>query len=173
MDTCTCVFLKIRTKCFQKVLKSRCERKRMRVCCQRSRSLSLGGVSYIDICIFQAISGAEVYSQSWLVKRFLNVEFAFESLWKLAVFRYGGFEFEAVGDKCLHETDKEEEECKKPRKHAPTNQQPFKQGHVGVSKRSTHGALHLEKVFCGLWSRTTYADVNKIKASECHSVPVL
>ena len=28
---------------------------------------------------------------------------------KLAIFLYGGFEFKDVGDKLLHETDKEEE----------------------------------------------------------------
>ena len=31
--------------------------------------LSVGGeLSFVDICIFQTISGAEVYDQSWLVK---------------------------------------------------------------------------------------------------------
>ena len=53
---------------FQKVLKSR--RKRMRVPCQQSRSWSVNGeLSFIDICICQAISGAEVYGRSWLVKK--------------------------------------------------------------------------------------------------------
>ena len=40
-------------------------------------------------------------------------------------------------------------------------------GRVGISESSTHGALFLEKVLCGLQSRTTFADVNKIKLSEC------
>ena len=103
----------------------------------------------------------------------LNIDFAFKALWKLAIFRYCGFEFEAVGAKWLHENNEEEEECKKPRKQAPTRQQPFKKGCIGISERSIHSALLLEKVFCSLWSRTTLADVNKIKASQCHSVPVL
>ena len=46
----------------------------------------------------------------------MSLDFAFKALRKLAVFRYDGFEFEAIGDKWLHETDEEEEECKKPRK---------------------------------------------------------
>ena len=56
----------------------------------------------LDICIFQAIPRGEVYSQSWLVKtRFktMNIDFAFKALQELAIFRYGGFEFKAVGDK--------------------------------------------------------------------------
>ena len=83
----------------------------------------------------------------------------------MEVSHHGGFE--AVGDKWLHETDEEEEECMKPRKQIPTRQQPFKKGHVGISKSSTHGTLFLEKVFCGLPLRMTFADVNKIKSSEC------
>ena len=55
----------------------------------------------------------------------------------------------------------------KPRKQTPTKQQPFKKGRVGISKSSTHSALLLGKVFWGLRSRTTFADVNKIKSSEC------
>ena len=85
----------------------------------------------------------------------------------LAVFRYGGFESEAVGGKWLHETDEEEEECMKPRKQTPTRQQPFKIGRPSISESSTHGALFLENVFCGPRSRTTFEDVNKIKSSEC------
>ena len=38
---------------------------------------------------------------------------------------------------------------------------------VGIRESSTHGALFLEKVFCGLQSRTTFVDVDKIKSSEC------
>ena len=68
----------------------------------------------------------------------------------VAVFRYGRFESEAVGDKLLHETDEAEEECTKSRKQTPTRQQPFKKGRVGISESSTHSALFLEKVFCGL-----------------------
>ena len=55
-----------------------------------------------------------------------------ETLRKLAIFRYGGFE--AADDKCLHETDEEEEECTKPRKQTPTRQQPFKKERVGISE---------------------------------------
>ena len=81
----------------------------------------------------------------------MNIDHALEALRKSAIFRYGGFEFEAdVGDSWLHETDEEEEECRKPRKQAPTTQQPFKKGRVGFSESSTHGALILEKAFCGL-----------------------
>ena len=133
-------------------------------------------------------------SRSWLIRKFvkpMNIDFAVEALRKLAFFRYAGFEDETVGSKWLYGTDKEEEECKKPRKQAPTRHQPFKNWHVGISKSSTHSALLLKKYFCGLLSRmtladinkieasecllsrTTLADVNKTEASECHSVPVL
>ena len=44
---------------------------------------------------------------------------------------------------------------------------PDKKGRVGISESSTHGALFLEKVFCGLCSGMTFADVNKIKSFEC------
>ena len=117
-------------------------------------------LSFVDICIFQAISRAEAYCQYWLVKKFfkpMNIDFVFKALWKLVIFRYGGFEFKAVGDMWLHETDKVEEECKKSRKQAPTR--ALKKGGVGISDCSTHGALLLEKVFYCLWSRTTLADV--------------
>ena len=70
----------------------------------------------------------------------MNIDFAFEALQKLAIFRYGGFEFEALSDKWLHKTDKEEE-CKKPRKRALIRQQPIKKRRVSISKSSTHGAL--------------------------------
>ena len=70
---------------------------------------------------------------------------AFEALRKLAILRHGGFEFEAVDDKWMHDTDEEEEEYNNPRTQAPTRQQPFKKGRVGVSESSTHGALLLEK----------------------------
>ena len=63
--------------------------------------------------------------------------------------------------------NEEEEECTKPRKQTPTKQQPFKKGRLGISESSTHGALLLEKVFCGLQSRMTFTDVNKIKLSKC------
>ena len=48
-----------------------------------------------------------------------------------------------------------------------SNQTTTVQGHVGISESSTHGSLFLEKMFCGLQSRTTFGDVNKIKSSEC------
>ena len=67
----------------------------------------------------------------------------------------------------MHKTDEEEEECTKAKKQTPTRQHPFKKGCVGISGSSTHGVLYLEKVFCGLRSRTASADVNKIKSSEC------
>ena len=46
----------------------------------------------------------------------MNIDMALEDLRKLVIFRYGGFEFKAVGNKWLHEMDEEEEECSKPRK---------------------------------------------------------
>ena len=36
-----------------------------------------------------------------------------------------------------------------------------KEGRIGISESSSHGALFLEKMFCGLRSRTSFADVNK------------
>ena len=85
----------------------------------------------------------------------------------LAIFRYGRLRSEAVCDKWLHEINEEEEECTKPRKQTLTRQQPFKKGCIGISESSTHYALFLEKVFCSLRSRMTFADSNKIKSSEC------
>ena len=41
----------------------------------------------------------------------MNMDFAFRALRKLAIFRYGGFEFKAVSDKWLQRNDEEEEEC--------------------------------------------------------------
>ena len=90
-----------------------------------------------------------------------------ETLRKLTIFLYDGFEFEVVNYKWLRKTSEEEEECTKPRKQTPTIQQPFKKGRIDITEISTHGALILEKVFCGLWWRTTFADINKIKSSEC------
>ena len=54
----------------------------------------------------------------------------------------------------------------KPRKQTATRQQTFMKEDVGISKSNTHGALVLEKVFCGLRLRTPFANVNKIKSSE-------
>ena len=102
----------------------------------------------------------------------MNISCAFKALRKLDIFQYGRFEFEAVCDKWLHETHEEEEECTEPRKRTPTRQQTFKKGRASISESSTHGALILEKVFCGLRLRTTFADVNKMKSPEC-SVSVL
>ena len=45
---------------------------------------------FVDICIFQAISGAKIYSCSWLVKKIfkpMNMDFAFEALRKFATFQ--------------------------------------------------------------------------------------
>ena len=50
----------------------------------------------------------------------MDINFACKALLKLAIFLYGRFEFEDVGDKWMHETHKEEEECRKPRKQTPT-----------------------------------------------------
>ena len=61
---------------------------------------------------------------------------------------------------------------KNARKQALTRQQPFKKAHVGVSESNTLGALFLDKVFCGLWSRLTLAVVSKIKTTKCHRVPI-
>ena len=60
------------------------------------------------------------------------------------------------------------------RKKNPRNQgsnlltkQTVKKERVDITESSTHGAFFLEKVFCSLWLRTTFADVSKIKLSEC------
>ena len=42
----------------------------------------------------------------------LNIDFAFKALQKLAIFRYGGYESEAVSDKWLYETKEEEGESR-------------------------------------------------------------
>ena len=69
--------------------------------------------------------------------------------------------FEAVGDKWLHETRRRGgrmHESKETNSDQTTNVQER-------TIKNAHSALFLEKVFCGLRSRTTYADVNKIKSS--------
>ena len=47
---------------------------------------------FVDSSIFKAISGPEVYGQSWMFKEVLfkpmNTDFAFKALQKLAIFRY-------------------------------------------------------------------------------------
>ena len=68
----------------------------------------------------------------------MNIDFVFKALRKLAIFRYGGFEFKAVGDKWLHETDEEEKECTKPRKQTPTRQQPFNKKDASASVKAAH-----------------------------------
>ena len=77
----------------------------------------------------------------------MNIDFAFKAWRKSAIFTYGGFVNKAVSRKWLHGTEEEEEECKRPRKQAPSRHQPFKKWHVGISESSTHGALFLKK-FC-------------------------
>ena len=88
---CTPIFLKIRTQSFRKARKLQHER--MRVCCQQGQSRALmRELSFIDICIFQAMSGAGVYSQSWFVKQvYWTSEYwlRIKTLWKLAIFLYG------------------------------------------------------------------------------------
>ena len=123
----------------------------MRVQCQQSQSLS--SYCLLTFAYFKPFPGLKYTAgPDWSKKFFepMNIDFAFEALWKLAVFRYGRFEIKAVSDKWLHETNKEEEDCKKPKKQAGIRQQLFKKGRVGISESKTHGALLLEKVACGL-----------------------
>ena len=96
----------------------------------------------------------------------MNIEFAFEPLRKLAIFWYGKFEFEAVGDKWLHETNEEEEECTKPRKPTVTRQQPFKKGHIVIRKRHTQCVAFGESVLRSS-IKNGFCRLNKIKLSEC------
>ena len=56
-------------------------------------------LSFFDICILQAIAGAEIKANpDWSKKVFkpINIDFAFRALQKLAIFRYEGLEFKAV-----------------------------------------------------------------------------
>ena len=55
----------------------------------------------------------------------MNNDVAVEAFRTLAVFRYGGFENEAIASKWLHGTETEEEDCKNQRKQAPTRHQPY------------------------------------------------
>ena len=132
----------------------------MRVCCQRSRSLMGNYRSLTFTYISSLFKGWSVWPVLIGPKSLLN---QWTEVSHLSI--HYGFEFEAVGDKWLHETNKEEEECMKPRKQTLTRQWLFKKGRVGISESSTHGALFLQKVLCSLWSRMTFADVNKIKSS--------
>ena len=49
----------------------------------------------------------------------------------------------------------------------PDNNRSGKDASASAKAAYIHGALFLEKVFCGLQLRTTFADVNKIKLSKC------
>ena len=92
----------------------------MLVRCQQSQSYSVDGeLSFVDINlhIFQAISRAEVYGRSWLVKNVCYLD-QWTSTWHqnftevthlFVKFLYGGFEFKDVSDKLLHKTDKDED----------------------------------------------------------------
>ena len=55
----------------------------------------------------------------------MNIDFAFEALQKLVIFRYGRFEFTAC-DKWLHKTE-EEEDCKKTSSDQTTVQERTRQ----------------------------------------------
>ena len=130
-------------------------------------------LSFVDICIFQAISRAAMYGRLWLVRKGfkpMNSDFAFEALRKLTIFRHGGFEF-TVSDKWLHKT-KEEEECKKPRKQAPITQQLLKKGYVGISKSCTLGGLFWREC-SAIFGKNDLSRCNKIMPFKCPSVPVL
>ena len=56
-------------------------------------------------------------------------------------------------------------ETKKTNSNQTKNVQERKRQHQ--RKQHTLCIVFLEKVFCGLRSRTTFADVNKIKSSKC------
>ena len=101
----------------------------------------------------------------------MNIDFAFKALHKLAIFRYDGFEFKAVSDKWLHEAKEEEEECKETSSNQTTTIRERMRWH---QQKQHTWCIFWGKVFCGLWSRVTLADVNKIEVSkyECHSVPM-
>ena len=98
----------------------------------------------------------------------MNINFAYKALQKLVIFRYGGFEV-TVSDKWLHKT-KEKEECKKTSSDQSTAVQEMACPHQ--QKLHTWCVAFGESVLQSL-TRTTWADVNKIKVSECHSLPVL
>ena len=96
-------------------------------------------LSFVDICIFQAISGIEVSGLSWMVKKFLDqwtftLHQNFMEVSHLPI--YGGFEFGAVSDKWLHKTDEEEEECTKLRQLRPDNNCSRKE--ASATAKATH-----------------------------------
>ena len=80
----------------------------------------------------------------------MNIDFAVEALRQLALFRYGRIENEAVGSKRLHGTDKEEEECKRPRKQTKETNQGNKlrpdincsRNGMSASEKAAHNMLH-------------------------------
>ena len=80
---------------------------------------------FVDICIFRAISRAEIYCLSQLVKKVfkpMNIDFAFKALWKSAIFRYGRFEFKAVGDSgCSKQTKRRKNARNQGNKLRPDN----------------------------------------------------
>ena len=127
-------------------------------------------LSFVDICIFQAISGAD---WSKHVFKPMNINFAFKALRKLAIFWYGGFEYETLGLAVMawpswlpvatrnRQRGGRMQETRETNSDETTTVQERTCQH---QRSSTHGALLFEKVLWGLWSRTTWADVNKIKA---------
>ena len=113
-------------------------------------------LSFIYICVFQAISAAKhTAGPDWSKKVFepVNIDFYIQSFTKVSHLLIWRVWIEAVGDKWQHETNEEEEECTKLQKQTPTRQQQFKKGRMGINKSSTHGALLLmrsliENDFC-------------------------
>ena len=79
---------------------------------------------------------------------------------------HGGFEFEAVSDKWLHETDEEEEECTKPRTNSDQTRTVSERMHQHQQKQHTWCIVFGESVLQSS-IQNNFADVNKIKSSEC------
>ena len=95
----------------------------------------------------------------------MNIDFAFKALRKLVIFRYSWFEF-TVSDK-WHKSE-EEEECKKTSSDQTTIQEMWRH----QQKLHTQCVAFGESVLRSL-TKAPWADVNKMMASECYSVPVL
>ena len=164
---CTPVFLKIQTQSFKKVCKS--WREQMQVRCQRIyRRALVGSYRSLTFAYFKPFLGLKCTAGPDWSKKFvepMNFDFASKLYGSWPSSYTAGLNSKLlVISGCMnrrrggrmHET-----------KETNSDQRTSVQERTRQHQRKQHGALFLEQVFCGLWWRTTFADVNKIKSSEC------
>ena len=140
------------------------------VCCWSCRSLTF--TYFKPFSVLKYMAGPD-WSESF--SKPVNIGFALKALWKLVVshLQVWWVWVRSCRWQVTARNWRRGGRMQETKEKAPIRQQPFKKVCVGVSERSTCGALLWGKVFCGLCCGTTLVDVNKIEASKCHSVPIL